>query len=306
VTTDIRKLRRVVVDQRGDHPLQSISVDINSIADDVQFNLSSIADATDTVIDTVAEINALPYGQCRFDYTDASTCTLSRYNGASLTIDGTRYEIPTSGPTLGITGLTNDTLYYVYALYENGAIALRESTTAPTAAATGLKVKSDNSAWTYVGMVYPKAGAFVNTYGSRLVASWFNRRPSTGWSQFTAARSTTSITLTEVNTEIRVNFLTHVEDPVDLRINGAVYNAGTDYSYTVASIDGDAGGGWAPTGATGTNGTSIGISQVRGAGEVTTGFHYATLKGATSNAASAASWEFFSFILTTLTVLVYQ
>ena len=72
-----------------------------------------------------------PMGQCKFGYTSTSVCTLSRFNGKFLFINGVHETIPSAGVTIANSGLTsNDTTYYVYAYMSSGTMTLESSATA--------------------------------------------------------------------------------------------------------------------------------------------------------------------------------
>jgi hypothetical protein len=117
----------------------------------------------------------------RFQYTNATTCTLIPYKGDAIRIQGLIYSIPTGGVTLSVTGLAGNTFYWVYAYVSGGAIALEASTTGRVTDTTpgnvGTEIKSGDPSRTLVGIVQTNATpAFFNLAQARGVRSWMNRR----------------------------------------------------------------------------------------------------------------------------------
>ena len=178
---------------------------------------------------TTYEAEREPCGQCRFVYTNTTTCTLQRYDGRYLTIGGTRREIPAAGVTLSATGLTPSTLYYVYAYWTGTAIALEASTTGhSTDSTTGVEIKTGDATRTLVGVVYPVTGPnFADSASQRLVASWFNRRMRLVANVFSTDRATASSTPVEVNSEIQVKLLNWTGCQVNVLFGGRAWNSTT-------------------------------------------------------------------------------
>jgi hypothetical protein len=110
---------------------------------------------------------------------------------------------------LGNGGLSASTLYYVYAYDNAGATALEASATGhATDSAYGVEVKSGDVTWTLVGMLFTSgASLFVSSLSAQLVVSWFNRHPHRLRGTFSTNRTTASATWVEVNSEIRVEYL---------------------------------------------------------------------------------------------------
>jgi hypothetical protein len=125
-----------------------------------------------------------PRGCCRLSVTSTTVLTLYPHKGNQLTISGVARQIPAAGVTLANTGLVAATLYYVYAHWDGSAIVLSASTTGHVTSAVdgnvGVEVKSDDDAYTLVGMIYTGAGTpgtFVAETGLiRYCINWFNRR----------------------------------------------------------------------------------------------------------------------------------
>jgi len=133
----------------------------------------------------LTNLGGLPFGfvgQCRFDFVSATQCKLSRYNGKSIVIGTTQYDIPSAGVTLSNSGLGANVLYFVYAFINAGAITLEASTTLPIFdTTTGNPIKTGDSSRTVVGMVYTSSASqfFLNSNagGGIGVLSYFNRKP---------------------------------------------------------------------------------------------------------------------------------
>jgi len=105
-------------------------------------------------------------------------------------------------------------------------------------ATTGIKVKDGNSAYTLVGM--------ARTDGSsnwQLSRSWYNDTPYIATSYFTADRNTNNTSgFTELNSEIRVEFLSWEGQKVNASANGAclfdVSGSNDGYAYFGIAVDG--------------------------------------------------------------------
>jgi len=121
-------------------------------------------------------------GQCRLEYTSATLITLKPYNGDKLYLyDGTSWQlraIPSAGVTLGNSGLSASTTYYVYAYDNAGTITLEASITGHAAdTSTGFEIKSGDATRLLVGMVRTDASSQFQDGGGVIgVLSWFNRR----------------------------------------------------------------------------------------------------------------------------------
>lgn len=114
-------------------------------------------------------------GQCYFQYTNATTCTLVQKNGKHIQIAGEIHEIPNAGTTLGTGGLSPSTLYYVYAYDNSGTLTLEASTTAwavsTTAGNEGMPIKSGDNSRTLVGMLYTNGST---QFTASMVISYWN------------------------------------------------------------------------------------------------------------------------------------
>lgn len=221
------------------------------------------------------------HGQCRLIYASATQIKLSQCNGGLLNINGLPETIPAAGVTAANTGLAASTLYYVYAYMNAGAMALELSTTGHSTHTNGVEIKTGDSTRTLVGMIRTNGstpGQFLDDATNICVLSWFNRRRKLGKAKFTANRTMTPATnvFTEVNTEIRVNFLTWSDEPVRQAICGGwtVTGAATGYGY--ANIDNDTSGqrAWCAI-SSNTTGQFSSIDERL----VTEGYHFGSLTG---------------------------
>lgn len=182
-------------------------------------------------------------GQCRLTVDSTSQISLQRLRGGYVPIkpgsDWIAMLIPSSAPTLANTGLTAGTLYYIYAFDNSGTLALEASVTGhATDSDFGVEVKSGDATRTLVGMVYMDTGTpgtFVNSTAKRYCLNWFNRRTLDLTGTFSADRTTTSTSYTEINSEIRLNFLTWADESVHVSISGGAAN-GTNGQATSEAI----------------------------------------------------------------------
>jgi hypothetical protein len=154
-----------------------------------------------------AQIQQIGHGQCRFVYTNATTCTLNPYNGQNLIINGVPQKIPQAGVTLSNAGLSASTGYYVYAYMNGSTMTLEASTVSYATATNGVLVKNTDATRTLVGMIYTNASSqfqFSNSVAG--VLSWFNPRqtylqPNNGTGTLTVT------TATEISSALRVSTL---------------------------------------------------------------------------------------------------
>ena len=209
---------------------------------------------------------------------------LSGYNGNSITINGTTYAIPSSGPTLVPTPLTPGTTYFIYAFISASVITLEASTTAhATSTSTGLEIKSGDATRTLVGMARVITGpAWVDTAAQRFVVSYFNRRDIRAQNVFAVDRTTASATVVEMSSTERAEFLTWAD--TDVLASGTIYGSTTGAAGT--AIDAAVG----IDGTTLIDGLHIVVAEpvisfnvnlsLPAVGQrLTEGFHFATLLG---------------------------
>lgn len=232
----------------------------------------------------INDILQMPVGQCQLAFSSTSELLLNPYNGNRLFINGRLEIVPSAGVSLANTGLTAATLYYIYAYMSGGTMTLAASTTGYATNTTyGHMVKSDNNAYTLVGMAYMDSGTpgtFADSNAKRYTRSYYNDPGFSSQTAFTTAR-TAPATLTEVHTEIRINFVAWASEIFMLSIGGLCSLATTN-GCSLA---------WAPA----IDGTKVGFGGLYYKGGFTggvshgceantpysaaEGFHYATLFG---------------------------
>jgi hypothetical protein len=230
-------------------------------------------------------------GQCQL-IKNGSLLQLRAWGGNKLWINGSVRDLPNT-VSLSASGLAADTLYYIYA-YMNGAdVALEASTTSPTLTSGIYQRTSGGVLRTLVGMARTITGpAWQDTATQRFVRSWYND-PGIGCKNvFTTGRSTTSTTFTELNTEIRCEFLAW---------DGEVFNAAAsvcaatasagNYIYSALAFDSTT-AAEAPAmlmtySSTGVyQPTTIAVARTG----LTRGYHYMTLLGASQSGAVSNTW----------------
>lgn len=183
--------------------------------------------ATIFTVDTNNNIsfrNNAPGTAGRFQYTSATVCTLVPYLGNLLNINGTNFIIPTAGVTLSATGLTINTVYFVYVWMNGATMTLEASTTGhSTNTATGMEIKTGDPTRTLVGMVYPTTGPnFVSNTTNTYVISWLNKRPLKCFIPLTANIAVINTTLTEIDPSYRINFLVWNGDNINAFCTGGM------------------------------------------------------------------------------------
>lgn len=263
--------------------------------------------------DMVARNTLFP---CRFDYSTSTKCQLTPFDGDSITFSGgrtqkidsslTRYQVTTTQNTITSTGqdsgssLSASTLYYAY-LGNNLARPfpeeLRLSTTNFTRsnATHGLPLlgAAGNALnWLCVGSLYTTSGTLFNFStappAQLFVASLFNRRYRSGVGVFTANRSVTSTSYTEINSEIRVEFVCW-GDRADITLAAGGQNNDTVAAFTSCAV-GDASSQY--------GGPSFGHAVLGSyyqpfacfhSGIYTAGYNYATLYGLVSS--GTGTWK---------------
>lgn len=258
------------------------------------------ADRTYTFQDLDGSVYPTPaapiFGCGQLQYTSATVVTFKPVNGNLVSFpSGQIAVVGSAGITSTVTSaylngvaaqpLVASTLYYAY-LWNQGSASSPNyvidwsATGHTTDTTTGIEIKSGDATRVLIGMARPVAGPlFSYTASSRLVATWFNRRPVQLRNVFTADRSTTSTSFTEINTEIRCNFLTW-GDGVNVAYAGCAFSSsGTINVISGPSVDGATSGFPATRATTTTTGQSIASSGVLAPAE---GFHYVTVIGAVS------------------------
>jgi hypothetical protein len=228
------------------------------------------------------------HGQCVL-VKDGSDLRLNPWNGNNLIINGSAESVPDAGVALSPSGLSANTLYYIYAFMNAGSMTLEASATAYAAqAGTGVKIKSGDATRTLVGMARTNGStAWVDTAAQRFVRSWFNDR-GLALAGSSVTGNTTNGSLTEI-TGGRAEFLSWAGEAVDASLVGIIIETS---------------GGLAVACAVGIDGTSVTSSEVgfNGGGAnfrgpvspryvgqgLSEGYHYATALARTYGAGTAS------------------
>lgn len=177
-------------------------------------------------------------GQCYLSKS-GTNLLLSPYNGNQLIINSVACSIPDAGVTLAPPAVASTT-YYIYAYMSGATMTLEQSTTAPAVqAGTGVKIKTGDATRTLVGMARTTAAnAWADSDTQMFVLSYFNRKKKVGVSAFSAARTTTSTSYVEINTEIRLEFLTWDDEGCSFHYDGWMINNTTNAAvYSSFGID---------------------------------------------------------------------
>jgi hypothetical protein len=233
----------------------------------------------------------------------ASQIKFAPYGGDRIKINGVLYSIPAAGITGGTVGvyvngvatqtLVPATVYFVYLFNNVGTLTIDYSTTAratsTTAGNVGTQIKSGDDSRSLIGMVRiggtSGAPTFYNDRTWRAVRSWFNRQAEIVdlGNNFTAQRSMNMQSPAEVNSEIRLSYLTWTAETVAINFIGSVsVDTANKIGYVSIAIDGSVN----PIGVTypysvvlpGVGGAWYTISpSIITQGNSADGFHYATV-----------------------------
>lgn len=229
--------------------------------------------------------NIVPLGQCRLSKS-GSNLLLLPFKGNLLTINSGAVQIPDAGVTLSTGGLSASTLYYIYAFMNSGTMTLEAVVTAyATQAGTGVTIKTGDATRTLVGMASTDGSvAWADSATQRFVRSYFNDPGINLLNSFTTARTTASGSFTELNTEIRVNFLVWTGETIQLNLTGTVQPASAATATSAIALDSttvaDDAYGVASTGVAGNFIYPLGMTLFKAG--LTEGSHFATLLGFTS------------------------
>lgn len=212
------------------------------------------------------------HGQCRLAKVSANL-VLSPFDGNRILINSGVETIPDAGVSLAPSGLSTNTLYYIYAYMSGSTMTLEASTTAyAIQTGTGVYTKSGDVTRTLVGM--ERATGATTWQG--LCRSWFHDPGYTAVGAFSTNRTESTSTFTEINSEIQTGFLVWTNEIVNISAQGAMTNSGTGLYWCALTLDGtttansyNAGGG--------TAGQVVAFGQTRYASGLSEGYHYATL-----------------------------
>lgn len=243
-------------------------------------------------------------GAGRLTYVGATSIKFAPFNGDRVKIAGVWYPIPSAGVTAANTGvyvngtggqnLAADTTYYVYVFNNAGTLTIDFSTTAyaddTTLGNLGVKIKTGDSSRSLIGMVRTNSSSqFSDSASSRLVLSWFNRRPRALEGPALSGATRASSTIGEVSATAQTKFLTWADAATTIKARGY---AGSDAVCNIGSYIGldTTGTGYSGAPFTQTVPTAnyiYGIAPEYVA-ELADGYHYATILGNVT--AGTGSW----------------
>lgn len=190
-----------------------------------QFNPTVIAAGTATT--HAMRIAQEGHGRCQLAVTSSTVITLSPHNGNNVIVNGIPLTLPSAGVTASNSGLTASTVYYVYLAGTTASPSLVLSTTTHVTGSNGVEVMSGDATKTLVGMVYSNASSqFVpSASGNRLLCrSWFERIRRFD-NVTTGSYTTTSTSLAEISSSMRINFLCWADEAVQVFTNGLISNS---------------------------------------------------------------------------------
>jgi len=199
---------------------------------------------------------------------------LYRYRGLYVPIDGVLHPIPEGGIALSPVGVSSGT-QYIYVYDNAGTLTLEASVTGYVIdAATGVSVKFEDSSRTLVGMAYKGT-----TYWE-LCRSWFNDPGFVVRKHFTTERSSANAAAySEINSEIRCNFLSWTFEPVHLSAHGTIrIDSAYQQFHSSISIDGGVQDICTVMDSYGVN-ANMPLSQSFTTNQLSEGYHYATIVG---------------------------
>jgi hypothetical protein len=228
----------------------------------------------------------------RLTFVSTTAIKFAPFKGDLIKINGTLFQIPSAGIAgvantsifLNGTGgqnLAASTLYYVYAFSNSGTVTadFRTGThaTSSTAGNIGTEILSGDDTRSLIGMIRTNGSSqFADGNTQRFVISWFNRRAIGTQNFYTANRAlATTAAWSEINTEIRIEFITWLEEAVSTGLcGGAFLNTSADQIYIAIGYDGATPeeGSFVMQGTTAIVG--VGLSQTRNG--LTEGYHFAT------------------------------
>lgn len=179
-------------------------------------------------------VGSLEAGQALLFVASATELRLSRRNGRFLFINGTFESVPEAGVTIDNSGLSADTLYYVYAFMDNGTMTLELSTTSYVTDSTyGIRVKDGDPTRTLVGLSRTDAATqFLSRF---TVSQYQRRRKSLTWVD--GGNQTTGST-SQVPIGIGLDFVCWGDSDVSLAVGASVECTGTNSFGVGMFVDG--------------------------------------------------------------------
>lgn len=208
--------------------------------------------------------------------------TLEAVNGNLVDINGKIYAVTTI-PTIGVGGLSASTLYYIYLYDSSGTATLEASATGYTVDSSGRANKTGTATKRLMGLGYTTAGtAWADTAAQRFVRSWDNDRGVSLRNSFTTARATSSASLVELNTEIRVEFVSLPGDLLHIGFVGSAQVSAALSATSALGIDGTAPEDSYQYTSGYTTNAQVSFNAGIARSDLATGYHYATGLGSTS------------------------
>lgn len=179
------------------------------------------------------------HGQCYLSRTSTTELKLSPENGIRIICDGAVKTLPIAGLTVSNSGLSANTLYYIYVKDTDSSGVLDELSCSTTAhsldATTGVRRKSDDASKTLVGMVYINSSGQFHVAASYFNRKWQNTSYTLGGSSGVFSYSTTGALLSGVQTD----FLAWGDEDVELSsVGGMILNATSLYTRLYLAVDG--------------------------------------------------------------------
>lgn len=164
------------------------------------------------------------HGQCRLTKSGANLL-LSPSSGNGLLVNSVLQAIPDAGVTLGVGGLAASTTYFIYAFMNASVMTLEAVVTGhSTQAGTGVEIKTGDATRTLVGMGRTNGSTAWEDDASLVgVLSYFNRR-NKGVTTAVGGTGTASVSVVELSSGIRFNFLVWADESVIANGHGAVNN----------------------------------------------------------------------------------
>lgn len=239
-------------------------------------------DAANSGIWTISWMPLLvPVFQCQLAKV-SSNLVLSRFGGRAIFINGINETIPVAGVSHAPTGAAPNTNYYIYTYMNGVTMEMERDVTVPaTSPIYGHRIKTGDGTRSLVGFARAVTGpAFADTATQRFVRSWYNDPGSALANFFTTLRAITATIWTEINTEIRCEFLCWSAEVPSLAYTANISGSNANMiSRTSIGIDGTNAEDcisqlqyYANT----AQATCAGVLEKSGLSE---GYHYATLLG---------------------------
>lgn len=171
-------------------------------------------------------VGIIPAGQAKLNYTSATVLTLAPKNGGLIWIDGYNYPVP-AGLTITNSGLSANTLYYVYVQQVAGVLSIVVSaTTHAPLAANGVEVMFGDATKTLVGAVWTNASSqFADAVGLRNVATWYNRSGKAIYGITPSTATIGSGSSGEISALWRVEAVVWGDDAPNMNIMGYTQNS---------------------------------------------------------------------------------